>query len=99
MEAKDEELYRLALSMRRTEPGDLLGYCQKWLEFQIRFAEVEPMIPLYSNVYFDFFPRILHNYYPSSTATWSEAVLSAYLSDMEDMAEETTETGEEHFED
>ena len=98
-EAKDEELYRLALSMRRTEPGDLLGYCQKWLEFQIRFAEVEPMIPLYSNVYFDFFPRILHNYYPSSTATWSEAVLPAYLSDMEDMAEETTETGEEHFED
>jgi len=37
-EASDEELYRLALEMRRTEPGNLLEYCQKWLAFQKRFA-------------------------------------------------------------
>ena len=94
-EAEDEELYQLALSMRQTEPGDLLGYCQKWLAFQQRFAEVEPMIPLYSNVYFDYFPTILHNYYPSSGATWSEAVLKAYLSDAEDAEEEEEEEAEE----
>ncbi len=98
-EAADEELYQLALSMRQTEPGDLLGYCQKWLAFQQRFAEVKPMIPLYSNVYFDYFPTILHNYYPSGAATWTEAVLSAYLSDAEDAEEEEPGEGEVTFDD
>ena len=98
-EAADEELYQLALSMRQTEPGDLLGYCQKWLAFQQRFAEVKPMIPLYSNVYFDYFPTILHNYYPSAAATWTEAVLSAYLGDAEDAAEEEPGEGEALFDD
>jgi len=92
-EAADEELYRLALEMRRTEPGNLLEYCQKWLAFQQRFAEVEPMIPLYSNVYFDYYPTILQQYLPSSSQTWSEAIVKAYLSDAED-AEEEEETGE-----
>jgi hypothetical protein len=85
--------------MRQTEPGNLLGYCQKWLAFQQRFAEVKPMIPLYSNVYFDYFPTILHNYYPSGTATWTEAVLSAYLSDAEDAEEEELGEGEVTFDD
>ena len=97
-EAEDEKLYQLALSMRQTEPGDLLTYCQRWLAFQQRFAEVEPMIPLYSNVYFDFFPLILHNYYPTGSATWSEAVLEAYLSDVQDVEEEIEEGLEEETE-
>lgn len=98
-QAEDEELYQLALSMRQTEPGDLLGYCRKWLAFQQRFAEVKPMIPLYSNVYFDYFPTILHHYYPSAAATWTEAVLSAYLGDAEDAAEEEPGEGEALFDD
>ncbi len=98
-EAEDETLYQLALEMRRTEPGDLLGYCRKWLAFQQRFAEVVPMIPLYSNVYFDYFPRILQNYSPSGSASWSDAVLNAYLSDaQEEPEEENLEEGEEIFE-
>ena len=98
-EAEDETLYQLALEMRRTEPGDLLGYCRKWLAFQKRFAEVVPMIPLYSNVYFDYFPRILQNYSPSGSASWSDAVLNAYLSDaQEEPEEENLEEGEEIFE-
>ena len=98
-QAEDEELYQLALSMRQTEPGDLLGYCRKWLAFQQRFAEVKPMIPLYSNVYFDYFPTILHHYYPSAAASWTEAVLSAYLGDAEDAAEEEPGEGEALFDD
>ena len=90
-EAADAELYQRALDMRRTEPGDSLSYCQKWVAFQQRFAAVLPMIPLYTNVYFDFFPTILHNYYPGNDATWSEAILEAYLSDAEDVEEEETE--------
>ena len=77
----DLTLYDLAVAMRTTEPGDLLGYCRKWIAFQERFQEVEPMIPLYSGVYFDFYPRILQNYDISASATWGEAIVSAYMSD------------------
>jgi len=82
----DEQLYALALDMRRTEPGKLYEYCQKWLAFQARFIEVVPMIPVYSNVYFDFYNRSLHDYDISSNFNWSRAIVSAYLSDYADEA-------------
>ncbi len=77
----DEELYRLALDMRMTEPGDLMGYCTKWVALQERFQEVTPIIPIYSSMYFDFYPTVLRNYDISANVSWSEAVISAYLSD------------------
>ena len=80
----DETLYELALDMRRTEPGKLYEYCQKWLAFQKRFIEVEPMIPVYSNVYFDFYNRALHEYDISGNFTWARAIVSAYLGDYGD---------------
>ena len=46
----DDELWELAVAMRRTEPEDLLGYCTKWLEFQKYFAETLPLLPMYSNI-------------------------------------------------
>ena len=77
----DEELYELAADMKRTQPGDLLEYCRKWIRFLTRFAEVEPMIPVYSNVYFDFYPDVLQQYDIMENITWSEAVVASYLSD------------------
>jgi ABC-type transport system substrate-binding protein len=87
----DEQLYQLAVDMRRTEPGDMLSYCEKWLKFQARFNELEPMIPVYSNVYFDFYPLVLHDYDINDNTTWSRAIVSAYMSDIEEAEEEDTE--------
>ncbi len=92
---EDETLYQIALDMRKTESGDLLNYCKKWVAFQERFTETMPVIPVYSNVYFDFYPTILHEYYPSETSTWSEAIIPAYLSDAEDLEEEEEELDED----
>ena len=89
----DEELYNLAVDMRRTEPGDVLAYCRKWVAFQERFAEVLPAIPVYSNVYFDFYDNTLQNYAAGANQTWSQAIVGAYLSDV--MEEE--EDGELEF--
>ena len=89
---KDAELYALAADMKKTEPGDLLSYCQKWTAFLKKFAELEPMIPVYSNVYYDFYPDVLQEYYIATNVTWSEAIVPAYLSDP---AEETDEELEE----
>ena len=75
----DEELYELAVNMSQTAPGSLLEYCEKWMEFQERFTEVEPLIPVYSNNYFDFYPDILTGYHIKQYSSWSQAVLSAIL--------------------
>ena len=92
----DEELYQAAVDMRKTESDDPLGYCQKWIAFEERFQELEPMIPIYSNVYFDFYPRVLHNYEISSNMAWSEAIVGAYMSDVSD--EELAEGEEDEIE-
>jgi ABC-type transport system substrate-binding protein len=84
----DEELYQLAVNMRQTEAGDLLTYCEKWLQFQEHFNEVEPLIPVYSNVYFDFYTRSLHDYVISSNSTWSRAIVASYMGDYADEEEE-----------
>ncbi len=88
----DEKLYEEAISMRKTEPSDVLTYIQHWIGFQERFNQTLPMIPLYSNIYFDFYTGYLQNYRISQNATWGEAIVGAYLS-----AEEPAEEGEEEL--
>ena len=96
----DEELYALAEDMKKTEPGDLLTYVKKWVAFLERFAETEPMIPVYSNVYYDFYPDVLQEYIITTNITWSEAIVPAYLSDPPEEPEEEVEEGlEEGMED
>ena len=80
----DETLYNLAVDMRRTSADDTLGYCRKWIAFEQRFQELTPMLPIYSNVYFDFYPRVLHDYDVSSNVSWGQAIVGAYLSDVSD---------------
>lgn len=77
----DETLYSLASDMRKTTPGDTLAYCKKWVEFQKRFNEVLPMLPLYSNVYFDFYTPALHDYVIQQNVGWGQAILGASLYD------------------
>ena len=75
----DEELWIDAKAMRRTEPGDVFEYVSKWVTFQERYNEVLPTIPIYSNIYFDFFNEYLQNYYITGQVTWSQAILPAYF--------------------
>ena len=76
---KDQTLYNLALQMRKTPSGDVLGYCRAWIKFQERFTQVLPMVPAYSNDYYDFYVPELKDYNPSAYQTWSKAILSASL--------------------
>ena len=90
----DEELYRRAVEMRKTLPGDLYGYITKWIAFQERYNEVLPAIPIYTNIYFDFFVPSLQNYNINSHVTWGQAIVEAYFGeDAETAAEEETAGG------
>ena len=75
----DETLYELALTMRRTAPGDVLGYMKNWLAFQDRFNETLPMLPVYGNMYFDFYTENLHDYHIAPNTTWGGAIVEATL--------------------
>ena len=80
----DEALYQSTVDLRMTEPGDVLTYCRKWVAFQERWAEVLPSIPVYSNVYYDFYTNRLENYRVTSGLTWSEAIIGARLKEASD---------------
>ena len=94
-EIADEELYQLTVDMRRTEPGDVLEYVERWLKFQERFSEVLPMIPIYSNIYFDFYTQQLQYYNISSELTWSRAIVPAIYAALPEPETEEGETFDE----
>ena len=89
----DSILAQMAVEMRSTEPGHAFEYCERWLAYISRRATVIPEIPLYSDAYLDFHINELQNYKPAETGSWTNAVLSAFLSDY--VEEETTEEGPE----
>lgn len=51
----DEQLAKLANDLNVVEEGDDEAYLAKWVQFQQRWNELLPNLPLYSNEYHDFF--------------------------------------------
>ena len=78
---KSDELYKLAQDMLHTVPKDMLDYCMKWQTFQIKFQELLPMLTLYSNMYYDFYPTVLQNYNIGFNTTWGQAIIEAFMGD------------------
>ena len=97
----DEELWYDAKAMRETEPGDIFEYVSEWVTFQKRYNEVLPTIPIYSNIYHDFYNKYLQNYFITGQVTWSQAILPAYfaLEDYDFLSRQELEEGEEGGED
>ena len=90
----DEELYEDAVDMRKTEPGAVYEYVTKWIKFQERYNEVLPCIPIYSNIYFDFFTGMLQNYHITAHVTWTQAILESYFGEPEEPEEGEADFGE-----
>ena len=87
----DEDLYYRAVNMRKTDPRDVFDYVSKWISFQERYNEVLPTIPIYSNIYFDFYTDMLQNYDIDGQVTWSQAILLAYFGEEPEEAPEEEE--------
>ena len=84
----DEELYNRAVDMRKTPPGAIYEYVTKWIKFQERYNEVLPTIPIYSNIYFDFYTELLQNYNITAHVTWTQAILESFFGLSEDAGDE-----------
>ena len=78
---RDEKLMDHANDMRTTNPSDPRKYVEAWIRFQNRFAELMPVAPLYSNVYFDFYPLDLQDYNIMQHSSWASALLYAWFGD------------------
>ena len=76
---QDTALQEAAEAMRRTDPGDVLNYLRRWVLFQERFNEVLPVLPVYSNRYYDFYTSDLQQYRIAEHITWGEAIVGAEL--------------------
>ena len=85
---KDPQLLQLVQDMNQVHPGDIAEYCRRWISFQEYWTEHAVNIPLYSNVYLDFYADFLQNYNPGTNASWTTAVQTAYLSDTPPETEE-----------
>jgi len=70
---------------------NVLEYCRKWVAFQERFTAVLPAIPVYSNVYFDFYTSSLQNYDPMKQVSWAQEILYAVYGDAPESFEDSTE--------
>ena len=77
----DEKLEQLAIDMVLTDPEDREGFKQKFVDFIVRWNELLPDLPLYSNIYHDFYNDKLQNYNMNSLIRISQALLYAYVTE------------------
>ena len=82
-------MHALALDMARTEPQDVPGYMLKWFYFQQRLSDLLPILPVYINIYFDFYTRELHNYLIESNVGWGTAIVPARMYGLQSVEMET----------
>lgn len=73
----DEKLYQLAVDMARVKPLEFVTYLEKWQAFEEYYNEVLPTVPIYSDVYADFFSDRLTDFHITDYANWPTAILYA----------------------
>lgn len=83
-----EEVRALAWETVKTDPNNLPEYMRKWVRMQEQISETLPVLPVYMDVYFDFYSRKLHNYNITDAVSWGEAIVSSFISDIEELNEE-----------
>lgn len=75
----DEKLESLAKEMVLKEPTDRDGFKKTFVQFVDRWNELLPDVPLYSNMYHDFYNEKLKDYNINSLVDISQALLYAYV--------------------
>lgn len=76
---KDDTLMTLARALRETAPGDSAAFLSAWAAFQDRWADLLPLVPLYTNTYVDAFTPRLTGYQPENYSSWADAILYAAM--------------------
>ena len=92
-QVNDPELDALIMKLRGTEPGDEESFLNTWLDFQVRWQELLPQIPLYSSEYFDIFDYAVKGMNTSPFHEWPYEICNIYkVADSEATKEVTSLT-------
>lgn len=76
----DEELDKLSMDMvYGVDPSDREGYLDLWQQFILKWNELLPEIPLYSNVYYTIYPDWLNDFVESSLWEFNQAIVYASI--------------------
>ena len=74
----DEQLDKLSMDMvYGVEPGDEATYLDLWEKYIVRWNELLPMVPLYSNIYVTVYPNTIDKYAEDSFWGFERAILYA----------------------
>ncbi len=76
---QDEQLNTLANDLVLTDAADRDGFKVKFVNLVDRWNELLPDLPLYSNIYFDFYNAKLTNYNINSLVETTKSILYAYV--------------------
>ncbi len=76
---KDEKLAKLAKDMVKVDPDDKETYKKNFVAFIERWNELLPDIPLYSNIYHDFYAEKLKDYEKNDLMSLGDALLYAHV--------------------
>ncbi|HIR78641.1 MAG TPA: hypothetical protein IAD38_06495 [Candidatus Egerieenecus merdigallinarum] len=87
-------LARQAARLRGTTPGDTERYLQRWQQLMTIFNDELPDIPLYSNMYFDFYANRVQNYAANAHWSWSAAILYTWVAEPEETEDQDALTQE-----
>ena len=74
----DEQLDKISMDMvYGVEPDDEATYLDLWEKYIVRWNELLPMVPLYSNIYVSVYPNTIDNYAEDSFWGFERAILYA----------------------
>lgn len=77
----DATLEQLAKELRETSSTDTQGYLTKWVAFEIRWNELLPDLPLYSDEYHEFYNKKLKNYEVAADWSVSDQLVYCYIAE------------------
>ena len=77
----DAELDGYMVAMRGLEPTQVDEYSTIWLQYQQRWNEILPAIPLYSNQYYDVFGTHVVGFNTTPFVTWAQIVCDISISE------------------
>ncbi|MDD4079108.1 MAG: ABC transporter substrate-binding protein [Eubacteriales bacterium] len=73
-QVKDDQLDEIIIRMRSLEPTQVEEYSAAWLEYQQRWNQLLPVIPLYSNQYYDIYSGKVEGFETTPFLSWAEMI-------------------------
>lgn len=74
-----KELATIAANMKKIPYENEEEWEEAWVNFQKRWNELLPDIPLYSDEYHDFYSTKIKGYEPDSLWQWESAIVYSYI--------------------